>query len=75
MNKAPQHGFTLLELLVIVVFVGILASVTAPAWMRFLARHHTTIAQEKLRQGIQQAQLKSQQESVSWQFSAQARGG
>ncbi|MEM9004009.1 MAG: type II secretion system protein [Cyanobacteria bacterium P01_F01_bin.86] len=64
-----QQGFTLIELLIVVVSVGILASVIVPNWLRFLTGHRVTAGKDILRQGIQQAQLKSQQEGISWQFS------
>lgn len=63
----------MIELLVIVVVIGIVASIAVPAWLRFLAERRVTTAQGQLRQGIQLAQSKSQQESISWQFSVRTR--
>lgn len=65
----------MIELLVIVVIVGIVASIAVPSWLKSLAEHRTTMAQGKLRLGIQQAQAKSQQESISWQFSVRETSG
>lgn len=64
-----EPGFTLIELLVVIVIVSIVSAVAVPTWMRFLARHRVIAGQHMVHQGIQQAQLKSQQESLSWQFS------
>jgi prepilin-type N-terminal cleavage/methylation domain-containing protein len=70
-----QDGFTLLELLVVIFVVGIISTVVVPGWLKFLAGHRMTLSQDKLRQGIQQAQVKAQQESISWQFSVRENLG
>lgn len=67
--KSLQSGFTLIELLVIVVIVGILITLFVPSWLRFLTAYRVTAGRDQVRLGIQQAQMKSQQESISWQFS------
>lgn len=70
-----ERGFTLFELLVVIVILGTLAAIAAPGWLRFLARQQTTSAQEHIRQDIQQAQMKSQQNNVLWQFSVRENNG
>ncbi len=62
-------------MLVVVVMVGIVAAIAVPTWLKFLAGHQVSTAQGFLREGIQQAQRKSQQESVSWQFSVRQNAG
>ena len=64
-----------MELLTVVVIIGILAAITAPVWLRFLATQQVVAAQGTLRQGIQQAQLKSQQKNKLWQFSVRQNAG
>ncbi len=64
-----REGFTLIETLVVIVVVAIVATIAAPSWLRFLAKHQVATAESYLHQGIQQAQLKSRQKSSSWQFS------
>lgn len=74
-DKSYGRGFTLLELLVVIVMIGTVAAIAAPGWLRFLARQQTIAAQERLRQDIQQAQMKSQQNNVLWQFSVREIDG
>lgn len=69
-----QKGFTLLELLVVMVFVGILAAMVSPVWLKLLAEQKTTSARGRIRQDIQLAQSKSQQNNVLWQFSIRDNG-
>lgn len=64
-----RQGFTLIELLVVIVVISVLAAIAAPGWLRFLSRHRVIAAQGKVHQGIQKAQQKAQQESLSWQLS------
>ena len=54
-----QAGFTLLEMLVIVVIVGILAAIAAPSWLRFLTIRKVEAAQDEIYQGIRQAQTQA----------------
>ncbi len=74
-DRSVERGFTLLELLAVTVILGALAAIAAPGWLRFLARQHTISAQEHIRQDVQQAQMKSQQNNVLWQFSVREVDG
>lgn len=73
-NKPLQQGFTLLELLSVIVAVGVLAAIASPVWFGFLARQQTTSVQGQLRQKVQEAQSKSQQRNILWQFSVRESG-
>ena len=68
-REQRKRGFTLIELLVVIFMIGVLSAIAAPGWLRFLSRHQVMSAQDELHQGIQRAQQKSQQESISWQLS------
>jgi prepilin-type N-terminal cleavage/methylation domain-containing protein len=68
-----QAGFTLLEILVIVVIVGILAAIAAPSWLQFLANRQVEAARDEIHQGIRQAQTQAIARRAPWQFTVRER--
>jgi prepilin-type N-terminal cleavage/methylation domain-containing protein len=63
-----DSGFTLLELMVVVLLGGTLASITAMGWLRFWEQQHLSAAQDEIFRGMQQAQSKAQSQSATWRF-------
>jgi type II secretory pathway pseudopilin PulG len=55
-SKTSIAGFTLLELLVIIVMVGILAAIVAPSWLGFLNRQRMSAVRSDLVQTLKQTQ-------------------
>ena len=68
-NARRSKGFTLLEVLVVLVMISILVAIAVPAWHQFWANRQTTAARNELRLGIQQAQQAAITHRGAWRFS------
>lgn len=62
MKKRLRHkprstsGFTLIEVLVVIIIIGILFAIAAPGWDTFLSRQRVSAAREQILQVIRQTQ-------------------
>ena len=68
-------GFTLLELVVVLVMVGILVAIAAPSWFGFLSTRQLSAAQERVHQVMRDAQSTAKLRHVNWQASFRETGG
>lgn len=64
-----QQGFTLLEILVVILMTGVLASIAAPGWLGYLDRRRVITTQDNVFSAIREAQLNAQQRREEYQFS------
>ncbi len=67
-NQQPS-GFTLVEVLVVVVLAGILAALSGPFFGRVIAQYTLKRYTSEVYQAISQAQAYSHQRRENWQFS------
>jgi|GEM_PF-533425 len=65
------RGFTLLELIVIVVIISILFAIMAPGWASFLTGQRLNNAQNLVLQAMREAQSRAKQNRIVWQASFQ----
>lgn len=55
-RRSSASGFTLLEVLVVVVIVAVLAGIAAPGWLAFMNRQRTSTVKNDIAESLRQAQ-------------------
>ncbi|WP_375513038.1 Tfp pilus assembly protein FimT/FimU [uncultured Nostoc sp.] len=69
LNKHSSNGFTLPETLVVVLLIGILATLAIPNWLGFVQARHLNTAQNEVYYAMRQAQSQARKEKLTWQAS------
>lgn len=72
-NKIKPHqknaGFTLVELLILLLIVGILSAIAAPGWLAFINNQRLRTSQSRIFGAMQLAQSFAKRDKVAWQAS------
>src|SRR4028119_1142300 len=55
-SRKSDAGFTLLELIVIVLILGVLSSIAAPSWLAFINRQRVRTVNDRVFQTLRSAQ-------------------
>lgn len=74
-SKAQQRGFTLLEILIVLLMMGILVAIGAPAWNHILNVTRLENAQEQVLTGMRQAQHNARLKRLDWEFGIRQQAG
>jgi prepilin-type N-terminal cleavage/methylation domain-containing protein len=74
-NKNSKSGFTLPEMLVVVVLIGILATLGIPNWLAFVETRRLNTAQNEVHLAMRQAQRQATKEKLTWQVSFREQNG
>jgi prepilin-type N-terminal cleavage/methylation domain-containing protein len=68
-KKRSNSGFTLLEILVVVVAIAILSAIAIPSWLSFVQLRRLNSAQNQVYRAMQRAKSQAVKEKLTWQAS------
>lgn len=68
-NRRFLHGFTMIEILVVIVIVGVLIAIAAPAWLGFIGRQNVNAARGQIFRALNESKSKAKRDQLGYQVS------
>jgi prepilin-type N-terminal cleavage/methylation domain-containing protein len=68
-----QSGFTMIEILVVVILIGVLSAIAAPGWLSFVNRQKVGSANERVLGSIQKAQSEAKTKKRKYNVSVRTK--
>jgi prepilin-type N-terminal cleavage/methylation domain-containing protein len=68
-KQSPVTGFTIVEVLVVVVIVAIFAAIAVPSWLGFLNQRRVNVLRGEAYQALQSAQTQAKSKNLSYAVS------
>ncbi len=75
LKNRSSSGFTLLEMLVVILLIGILGAITVPSWVSFVNIRYLNTAQDEFYRAMRQAQSQAKKHKLTWQASFREHNG
>lgn len=66
---SSPSGYTLLEVLIVLVILGILIAIAAPGWLGFVQQRQLKVAQEQVQRAMYEAISSAKKDKVTYQVS------
>ncbi len=67
-RKKRQGGFTLIEVLIVVLMIGVLSSIAAPGWLGFLGQQRVNRANDVVLRALQRTQSEARTRKLNYSF-------